>query len=118
MLCTDPKCLSNIPKEERPRLKVAEYVSKYNLVLQHELISTSNGCMEFNTSVTSCVALFCLDRVLSALGLTLNNKSEAYSDPTLKAIFMLNNYNYMLKTLRRLSLVADTGYLLTPISSI
>ena len=38
-----------------------------------------------------------ITRVLSALGLTLQNKSEFYSDPHLKAIFKLNNTHYILK---------------------
>jgi exocyst complex protein 7 len=38
-----------------------------------------------------------INRVLAALGMTLNNKSQSYSDPYLKAIFMLNNYHYILK---------------------
>ena len=36
-------------------------------------------------------------RVLSALGLTLKNKGEVYNDPFLRAIFMLNNFHYILK---------------------
>ena len=40
-------------------------------------------------------------KVLSALGANLTNKSETYSDVTLRSIFMLNNYNYILKSLRR-----------------
>lgn len=46
-----------------------------------------------------------MSRVLSALGLTLQNKSEAYTDPHLKAIFKLNNYHYILKTLRKSGLL-------------
>ena len=38
-----------------------------------------------------------ITRVLSALGLTLKNKGEVYSDPFLRAIFMLNNFHYILK---------------------
>ncbi len=38
-----------------------------------------------------------ITRVLSALGLTLQNKSEFYSDQHLKAIFKLNNTHYILK---------------------
>lgn len=40
-------------------------------------------------------------RVLSALGLNLTNKAEMYSDPALKPIFMVNNFNYILKSLKR-----------------
>ncbi|XP_053390716.1 exocyst complex component 7-like [Mercenaria mercenaria] len=44
-------------------------------------------------------------KVLSALGLNLSNKAETYSDPYLKPIFMLNNFNYILKSLRRSGLI-------------
>ena len=33
------------------------------------------------------------------LGLALVSRSETYNDGTLRAIFRLNNYNYILKTL-------------------
>lgn len=38
-----------------------------------------------------------ITRVLAALGLTLKNKADSYSDPFLRAIFMLNNFHYILK---------------------
>lgn len=44
-------------------------------------------------------------KVLSALGLNLSNKSETYSDPTLRHVFMLNNYNYILKSVTRSGLL-------------
>ncbi|XP_064602319.1 exocyst complex component 7-like [Liolophura sinensis] len=44
-------------------------------------------------------------KVLSSLGLNLTNKAETYGDATLRAIFMLNNYNYMLKSLKRSGLL-------------
>lgn len=40
-------------------------------------------------------------KTLSALGLNLSIKAETYSDPTLRPVFMLNNYHYILKSLRR-----------------
>ncbi|XP_071107371.1 exocyst complex component 7-like [Haliotis cracherodii] len=46
-----------------------------------------------------------MTRVLSALGLNLTNKAEMYSDPALKPIFMLNNFNYILKSLKRSGLL-------------
>lgn len=56
-----------------------------------------------NLSVTK----YCISaRVLSALGLNLSNKAEFYStmttsDAALKAIFLLNNYNHIYKTLQK-----------------
>ena len=50
-----------------------------------------------------------LERVLANLCLALVSRSETYSDSTLRAIFRLNNYNYILNTLsssKLLNLVA------------
>lgn len=44
-------------------------------------------------------------KVLSSLGLNLSIKSETYSDPYLRPMFMLNNYNYILKSLTRSGLI-------------
>ncbi|KAG1684836.1 Exocyst complex component 7 [Nymphon striatum] len=44
-------------------------------------------------------------RVLSALGLSLQNKAEFYSDPYLKAVFKLNNLHYILKSIQRHGLI-------------
>ncbi|KAE9416251.1 hypothetical protein Angca_003574 [Angiostrongylus cantonensis] len=38
-------------------------------------------------------------RILSALGLTLNKKSEIYEDPALSSLFLLNNFNYIAKVI-------------------
>ncbi|XP_059167515.1 exocyst complex component 7-like [Physella acuta] len=46
-----------------------------------------------------------MTRVLSALGLNLSNKAETYSDPALRPVFMLNNFNYILKSLTRSGLI-------------
>lgn len=50
-----------------------------------------------------------INRVLAALGMTLNNKSQSYSDPYLKAIFMLNNYHYILKVSQNLNIFFSIG---------
>ncbi|UYV76342.1 EXOC7 [Cordylochernes scorpioides] len=44
-------------------------------------------------------------RVLSALGLMIQSKSEAYNDAYLRAIFRLNNLHYILKSLQRTNLL-------------
>ncbi|GFR90341.1 exocyst complex component 7 [Elysia marginata] len=46
-----------------------------------------------------------ITRVLSALGLNLSNKAETYSDPALRPVFMLNNFNYIIKALTRSGLL-------------
>ncbi|XP_022916884.2 exocyst complex component 7 [Onthophagus taurus] len=57
---------------------------------------------------------FYIKKVLVQLNHTLYSKSEQYSDPALKAIFRLNNNNYVLKSLQRsnlleLYLIAEPG---------
>ncbi|XP_044734311.1 exocyst complex component 7 [Chrysoperla carnea] len=47
-----------------------------------------------------------IKKVLAQLNLSLLNKSEAYSDPALKAIFRLNNTHHTLVTLQRSRLLA------------
>lgn len=42
-----------------------------------------------------------LGKVLSQLNHTIYSKSEQYSDVALKAIFRLNNNNYVLKSLQQ-----------------
>ncbi|KAK3772011.1 hypothetical protein RRG08_008250 [Elysia crispata] len=46
-----------------------------------------------------------ITKVLSALGLNLSNKAETYSDPALRPVFMLNNFNYIIKALTRSGLL-------------
>ncbi|XP_078611801.1 exocyst complex component 7-like isoform X1 [Branchiostoma floridae x Branchiostoma japonicum] len=41
-----------------------------------------------------------IGKVLGALQLNLENKAKGYDDPALTAIFLLNNYHYILKTLK------------------
>ncbi|CAH1795265.1 unnamed protein product, partial [Owenia fusiformis] len=47
-----------------------------------------------------------MTKVLSALGLNMSNKSEVYTDQSLGAIFMLNNYNYILKSMKKSGLLS------------
>ena len=44
--------------------------------------------------------------MLSNLGLSIIQRSEAYSDAHLRAVFRLNNYNYLLNTLLSTGLMA------------
>lgn len=46
-----------------------------------------------------------LEKVLTQLNHTLLSKSEQYNDVALKAIFRLNNNNYVLKSLQRSKLL-------------
>ena len=46
------------------------------------------------------------ERVLALLNLALVSKSDtSYSDPALRALFRLNNHNYVINALRRSSLM-------------
>lgn len=50
--------------------------------------------------------LFVLEKVLAQLNLALVSKSDAsYSDLALRALFRLNNHNYVVNALRRSSLI-------------
>jgi len=51
--------------------------------------------------LTSASAFLCTERVLGALGLNLELKARVYEAPTLSSLFLLNNYNYIVKTLQR-----------------
>lgn len=44
---------------------------------------------------------FCIGKVLGNLQLNLLSKSKVYEDPALSAIFLHNNYNYILKSLEK-----------------
>lgn len=51
---------------------------------------------------TSCSVFFPLQgKVLGNLQLNLLSKSKVYEDPALSAIFLHNNYNYILKSLEK-----------------
>ncbi|KAH3869249.1 hypothetical protein DPMN_032412 [Dreissena polymorpha] len=64
--------------------------------LLHESVHHSN-----NVSIAQDLLNGYSAKVLSALGLDLSNKSETYSDVSIKPIFMLNNFIYILKSLNR-----------------
>lgn len=71
-------------------------------------VPTSASMNQYNTNSkdkNKFVYANYITRVLSTLGLTLKNKSDTYTDPHLRAIFMLNNFNYILKTLRKSELI-------------
>ena len=66
-----------------------------------ELCSTLDYCF----ICRYCCLLSIPAKVLSALGLNLSNKSVTYNDTDLGAVFMLNNFNYILKSLRQTGLL-------------
>lgn len=66
-------------------------------ILSRVITVTDMNSLENSTDKNRLAYAMYITRILSALGLTLHNKSEAYSDPFLKAIFKLNNMHYILK---------------------
>uniref|UniRef100_A0A1I7TJY1 Exocyst complex component 7 n=2 Tax=Caenorhabditis tropicalis TaxID=1561998 RepID=A0A1I7TJY1_9PELO len=63
-------------------------------VTQHVLALTAPQGSNTNLLLPKLFA-----RILSALGSMLKKKANIYDDPTLATIFLLNNYNYIAKTL-------------------
>lgn len=63
-------------------------------VTQHVLALTAPQGSNTNLLLPKLFA-----RILSALGSMLKKKANLYDDPTLATIFLLNNYNYIAKTL-------------------
>ncbi|KAI1285928.1 Exocyst complex component 7 [Halotydeus destructor] len=74
-------------------------------ILSRVITVTDFHSLEGSTDKNRLAYAQYITRVLSGLGLTLQNKSENYSDLSLKAIFKLNNLHYILKTLRKSSLL-------------
>ena len=62
-------------------------------------------CIDTTTDTNRIAYAQYIYRVLAVLSSTLNKKNLQYSDPYLKAIFMLNNYHYILKSLRKTGLL-------------
>lgn len=73
------------------------------MLLMHGELAASSEAVDDRKSRLK-LADYC-SKVLSALGLNLSNKSETYSDAFIKPIFMLNNFNYILKSLKRSGLI-------------
>ncbi|XP_033107981.1 exocyst complex component 7-like isoform X2 [Anneissia japonica] len=57
-----------------------------------------------DTAKKKLVAAY-IAKVLGALGLNLDQKAKTYNDQYLGAIFLLNNYHYLLKSLQRSGLI-------------
>ena len=51
--------------------------------------------------------LLLIERVLGALGLNLELKARVYEAASLSALFLLNNYHYILKALQRFVLCSS-----------
>ncbi|XP_067343271.1 exocyst complex component 7 isoform X9 [Channa argus] len=74
----------------------------YNIPLDpRETSSTSSSTSEFNKRLLSTY----ICKVLGNLQLNLLSKSKVYEDSALSAIFLHNNYNYILKSLEKSDLI-------------
>lgn len=79
-----------------------EQLLEYSDVIGHVLIQDPS--LQGNLDPRMKMAEY-FTKILSALGLNLNNKAEVYNDGALKAIFMMNNFNYILVSLRRSGMI-------------
>ncbi|XP_062447932.1 exocyst complex component 7 isoform X5 [Rhea pennata] len=71
------------------------------LASQETSSSASSYSSEFSRRLLSTY----ICKVLGNLQLNLLNKSKVYEDPALRAIFLHNNYNYILKSLEKSELI-------------
>lgn len=107
---TDPGKESNMPKDGT----VHELTSNVMLFLQQLvsnfdvaggiLASQHHGSHQTGNKGEQCLSQY-MGHVLGALKLNLENKSRVYVDSGLAAIFLLNNYDFILSALNRYRLM-------------
>ncbi|CAG0879845.1 unnamed protein product [Darwinula stevensoni] len=73
--------------------------------LDKPLYQKAVGSLPLNISRKKALLGVYLTRVVAGLSMALNNKSESYSDTSLKAVFRLNNTQYILTSLQRSGLL-------------
>ena len=73
-----------------------------------KIICNSVSCTGHLNTSHLCFCHFYAERVLGALGLNLELKARVYEAPTLSSLFLLNNYNYIVKTLQRYEYCMNT----------
>uniref|UniRef100_A0A8C2B320 Exocyst complex component 7 n=1 Tax=Cyprinus carpio TaxID=7962 RepID=A0A8C2B320_CYPCA len=71
------------------------------LASQESSSSASSYSSEFSRKLLSTY----IYKVLGNLQLNLSNKAKVYEDPALRAVFLHNNYNYILKSLEKSELI-------------
>ncbi|XP_056098264.1 exocyst complex component 7 isoform X3 [Rhinichthys klamathensis goyatoka] len=71
------------------------------LASQENSSSASSYSSEFSRRLLSTY----IYKVLGNLQLNLSNKAKVYEDPALRAVFLHNNYNYILKSLEKSELI-------------
>ncbi|OON15004.1 dihydrouridine synthase, partial [Opisthorchis viverrini] len=81
-------------------LSVAMYVDKASSQSNADVIRMMCVSLQNDTQHSSRVGLFLLDAI-SALVENLERKAESYSDETVQLLFLMNNLQYILKTVNR-----------------
>ncbi|XP_036610583.1 exocyst complex component 7 isoform X7 [Trichosurus vulpecula] len=66
---------------------------------------TSSSATSYNSEFSKRLLSTYICKVLGNLQLNLLSKSKVYEDPALRAIFLHNNYNYILKSLEKSELI-------------
>ncbi|XP_014205358.1 exocyst complex component 7 [Copidosoma floridanum] len=88
--------------------QLTEYTDTVGAVLKRHNESDSSGSLDTKQNEQQCrtaLGLY-IKRVLALLNLALVSKSDtSYSDPSLRALFRLNNHNYVINALRRSALM-------------
>ncbi|KFQ86109.1 Exocyst complex component 7, partial [Phoenicopterus ruber ruber] len=75
----------------------------YNIPLDPR--ETSSSASSYSSEVSRRLLSTYICKVLGNLQLNLLSKSKVYEDPALSAIFLHNNYNYILKSLEKSELI-------------
>ncbi|KAM6468963.1 exocyst complex component 7 isoform 7-T7 [Liasis olivaceus] len=75
----------------------------YNIPLDPR--ETSSSASSYSSEFSRRLLSTYICKVLGNLQLNLLSKSKVYEDPALSAIFLLNNYNYILKSLEKSELI-------------
>lgn len=71
------------------------------IVTAHFLSETSSSATSYSSEFSKRLLSTYICKVLGNLQLNLLSKSKVYEDPALSAIFLHNNYNYILKSLEK-----------------
>uniref|UniRef100_A0A8C2GYZ8 Exocyst complex component 7 n=1 Tax=Cyprinus carpio TaxID=7962 RepID=A0A8C2GYZ8_CYPCA len=123
-VCNDPDKEYNMPKDGT----VHELTSNAILFLQQllDFQETAGAMLASQAAVETCLFWFSessssassyssefsrkllstyIYKVLGNLQLNLSNKAKVYEDPALRAVFLHNNYNYILKSLEKSELI-------------
>ncbi|XP_070580282.1 exocyst complex component 7-like isoform X2 [Ptychodera flava] len=111
---SDPDKQSNMPKDGTVHEltsnaiifleNLLEYVETAGAMLASGMGGTKESAKVTNEAKRKRVSIYNA-KVLGALGLNLNQKTKIYADQSLGAIFLLNNFHYILKSLQRSGMI-------------